>query len=376
MQARNCIVPRYYYLVLLLMLLATLTDGYTAPDEDTEKELGELGAAMRFSSNGNGTHSSPASVGEKEKNSPVHEKQSAKHGIVKKNKQLKPSKNLPKSSAEVPCDHERASPESKSGSFGSSTVLIGILSAPNHREHRDAQRRAWLQHHFCKSGKTRVRFFVGMSGDSEVDKLVAEEAKQSGDIAILSDLQDTYYNIAAKTKAMVHMAVEMGADFLLKCDDDTYVNIDGLIKTIPKNQGKRGGLVLAAVNYYQSPQRTGKWAMPVKDFPGSRYPPFPSGPGYVIGKDILKYADGKLKSGELKPLALEDVSMGIWIDSAKKAGVTVHFESKDGSEDGSGEGDINIAGCHPGAIVSHYINPTQMVCMWGKQTKGQADFCC
>eukprot|EP00472_Partenskyella_glossopodia_P004661 CAMPEP_0197524474 /NCGR_PEP_ID=MMETSP1318-20131121/9145_1 /TAXON_ID=552666 /ORGANISM="Partenskyella glossopodia, Strain RCC365" /LENGTH=495 /DNA_ID=CAMNT_0043077445 /DNA_START=333 /DNA_END=1817 /DNA_ORIENTATION=+ len=284
----------------------------------------------------------------------VHEK-CAKNGARNDYSTLR-AERLPETSVAIPsmAYDERVTPEKASGD---TMMLIGILSAPKHKDQRGAQRRAWLQHQFCKSGKALARFFVGMSGDAKIDKMVAEEAQRTGDIVILPDLQDSYYKIAAKTAAMVHMAVGINADFLLKCDDDTYVDVDQVFQGI---KGQGGGLVLAAITYNGGAQRDGKWAMPVEDFPGARYPPFPHGPGYVIGKDILKHADEKLKAGELRPLALEDVSMGVWIDSAKKNGVRVNYQSRKGKRKGS----VNIGGCHPGAMISHYMLPEQMVCMW------------
>ena len=261
-------------------------------------------------------------------------------------------------------------PVTPSGPTKDTIMLLGILSAPKNKELRGAQRRAWLNHEFCTSGRGLVRFFVGKSGDDKIDKMVEEENAQTGDIMILKNHKESYYSIAGKTAAMVHYAVEIGAKFLLKCDDDTYVDIPQVMSGI---EGKGGGLVLAAITYNGGAFRSGKWAMPVEDWPKPTYPPFPHGPGYVIGQDILKYADKKLKEGTLRPLALEDVSMGVWIDHASKhGGVSVNYQSRKGKS----RGGVNIGGCHPGAMISHYQLPEQMICMWSKQLKGMSNLCC
>eukprot|EP00467_Chlorarachnion_reptans_P000186 CAMPEP_0114505832 /NCGR_PEP_ID=MMETSP0109-20121206/11072_1 /TAXON_ID=29199 /ORGANISM="Chlorarachnion reptans, Strain CCCM449" /LENGTH=617 /DNA_ID=CAMNT_0001684315 /DNA_START=119 /DNA_END=1975 /DNA_ORIENTATION=- len=276
--------------------------------------------------------------------------------------------NSPKTPLEAPSMEytERVTPEKPSKD---TIMLLGILSAPKNKKHRGAQRRAWLNHPFCTSGKGLVRFFVGKSGNEQVDRAVEKENEKTGDIIILPDHKEAYYNIAGKTRAMVHYSVEIGAQFLLKCDDDTYVDIDQVVQGI---NGKSGGLVLAAITYNGGAQRHGKWAMPVSDYPHSRYPPFPHGPGYIIGADILKYADRELKAGKLRPLALEDVSMGVWIDDARKNGVHVNYQSRKGT----GRGGVNIGGCHPGAMVSHYMLPEQMICMWEKQQQQKSNLCC
>ncbi|GAB5366220.1 hypothetical protein AAMO2058_001125900 [Amorphochlora amoebiformis] len=247
-------------------------------------------------------------------------------------------------------------------------MLIGILSEPENKEERGGQRRSWLNHKYCTSGRGLVRFFIGKTGNASVDKMVEEEAEKTGDIVILNNLKEDYYRIAEKTKAMVHMAVRYNAKFLLKCDDDTYFDIDQAIEGI---RGQPGGLVLAAITYNGGASRSGKWAMPKEDWPHAKYPPFPHGPGYIIGEDILRHADKKLKSGELKALALEDVSMGVWINDARSSGVSVKYVSRH-----AGKGGVDIGGCTPGGMVAHYMIPEQMVCMWERQKRGEANLCC
>eukprot|EP00471_Norrisiella_sphaerica_P012049 CAMPEP_0184504328 /NCGR_PEP_ID=MMETSP0113_2-20130426/52408_1 /TAXON_ID=91329 /ORGANISM="Norrisiella sphaerica, Strain BC52" /LENGTH=558 /DNA_ID=CAMNT_0026893969 /DNA_START=187 /DNA_END=1860 /DNA_ORIENTATION=+ len=264
--------------------------------------------------------------------------------------------NAPKEALDPPKMefNERVTPTAPSTD---TMMLLGILSSPQNQRQRGSQRRSWLNNEFCTSGKGLVRFFVGKSGNAKIDAMVEEENNKTGDIVILPNHKEDYYNIAGKTAAMVHYAVEIGAKFLLKCDDDTYVDIPQVLEGI---KGRGGGLVLAAITYSGAAQRHGKWAMPVSDYPHSRYPPFPHGPGYIIGESILKHADKKLKAGTLRPLALEDVSMGVWIDDAKNSGIHVNYQSRKGG----GRGGVNIGGCHAGAMISHYMLPEQMVCMW------------
>eukprot|EP00468_Gymnochlora_sp_CCMP2014_P008462 CAMPEP_0167745412 /NCGR_PEP_ID=MMETSP0110_2-20121227/3137_1 /TAXON_ID=629695 /ORGANISM="Gymnochlora sp., Strain CCMP2014" /LENGTH=483 /DNA_ID=CAMNT_0007630051 /DNA_START=264 /DNA_END=1715 /DNA_ORIENTATION=- len=247
-------------------------------------------------------------------------------------------------------------------------MLIGILSGPKNREERGGQRMAWMNSEHCKSGRFLVRFFVGRTGVEMIDKEVDEEASKTGDIVILEDLEEDYYKIAHKTKAMVHLAVEIGAKFLFKTDDDSYIDVQLASEVI---EGKGKDSVIGTITYNSAPNRAGKWAMPKDEYPNSRYPPFPHGPGYIVGRGILEYVDKKLKDGTLKPLRLEDVSMGIWIDDAKKNGVSVTYVNQR-----NGRGKVDIGGCATGNLVSHYIEPQAMVCMWEKQKRGIENICC
>mmetsp|Transcript_5932 Transcript_5932/g.8868 ORF Transcript_5932/g.8868 Transcript_5932/m.8868 type:complete len:447 (+) Transcript_5932:88-1428(+) len=105
-------------------------------------------------------------------------------------------------------------------------MLIGILSAPDFRQERGAQRQGWMRHHLCKSGQYLVRYFIGRTGVAEIDKRVDEEAEKTGDIIILEDVKESYQNIAEKTRAMFTYALKYRAKFLFKTDDDTYLSID------------------------------------------------------------------------------------------------------------------------------------------------------
>jgi hypothetical protein len=57
-------------------------------------------------------------------------------------------------------------------------------------------------------------------------------------------------------------------------------------------------------------------------------------------------------------IKLEDVNMGMWVDSAVKAGVPVKIEN----------GHFPT-GCSHGGLISHYTSPAQMLCLAsGKKT--------
>lgn len=52
----------------------------------------------------------------------------------------------------------------------------------------------------------------------------------------------------------------MDAKYIMKCDDDTFVRVDVVIKEAKKVQGD-GSLYIGNINYYHKPLRNGKWAV-------------------------------------------------------------------------------------------------------------------
>ena len=50
------------------------------------------------------------------------------------------------------------------------------------------------------------------------------------------------------------------AKYIMKCDDDTFVRIDSVMKEVKKIPSD-ASLYVGNINYYHKPQRTGKWAV-------------------------------------------------------------------------------------------------------------------
>mmetsp|Transcript_5932 Transcript_5932/g.8869 ORF Transcript_5932/g.8869 Transcript_5932/m.8869 type:complete len:131 (+) Transcript_5932:1507-1899(+) len=118
--------------------------------------------------------------------------------------------------------------------------------------------------------------------------------------------------------------------------------------------------------------REGKYAVSKKEYPGKSYPPYACGAGYILGHSIVEYAERKLLDGTLKTLSMEDVSVGVWVASAKKSGIPVNythswsFHWRDGRRR-----------CGKDAVIAHPLkDPALMVCMWKKEQRGMENICC
>jgi hypothetical protein len=93
-------------------------------------------------------------------------------------------------------------------------VLIAILSYNQGRQHHELIRNTWLQ-----GCKTDYKFILGNeTKDPQQDELVV-------------DSQDTYYDLIFKVEKSVEYALINNYDYLFRCDLDTYVCIDRLLRS-------------------------------------------------------------------------------------------------------------------------------------------------
>lgn len=110
-------------------------------------------------------------------------------------------------------------------------LYVLIVSAPANFDKRDLLRQTWLNH--LPQGGGRHAFFIGQPMKEGIQKMIEKENNKYGDIIQLK-MMDSYYNLTLKTVALLHWTANYcpGANFVLKCDDDVFVNVDNLASSI------------------------------------------------------------------------------------------------------------------------------------------------
>lgn len=247
-------------------------------------------------------------------------------------------------------------------------LFVGIFSTANNFKRRMAVRRSWMQYPEVRSGEVAVRFFVGLHKNQMVNEELWNEARTYGDIQLMP-FMDYYSLITWKTIAICIFGTEVvSAKFIMKTDDDAFVRIDEILNSLERTNVTRG-LLYGLINSESQPHRNpdSKWYISPEEWQGEAYPPWASGPGYVVTNDIARTVSKKHRKGRLKVFKLEDVAMGIWIDEMKKKGLEVRYE-KD-------ERIIND-GCRDGYVVAHYQGPRELLCLWEKIQEKKRAFCC
>ncbi|XP_047035818.1 beta-1,3-galactosyltransferase 6 [Helicoverpa zea] len=229
-----------------------------------------------------------------------------------------------------------------------------ILSGPDNEPKRDAIRATWMKlsnNIFVENGEKLYKwnhtwieqhyrnefikfyFVIGTQGLSET-KLTRlnTENNRSNDLLLLDSFEDSYKNLAVK---MLHSLKWLSTNlsrlkYLIKCDDDSFVRVDLIIKDLeayapemnahelseyvtykkdlPSYKGLYWGYFDGRAHVYLN----GKWQE--KDwFLCDNYLPYALGGGYVISRSIVDYI-GK-NADILGHYKSEDVSMGVWTAS-------------------------------------------------------------
>ncbi|XP_031492418.1 hydroxyproline O-galactosyltransferase GALT5-like [Nymphaea colorata] len=243
-------------------------------------------------------------------------------------------------------------------------LFIGILSAGNHFAERMAVRKSWMQSKLIKSSRVVARFFVALHGRKEVNVELKKEAEFFGDIIIVP-FMDSYDLVVLKTVAICEYGVRaVSAKYIMKCDDDTFVRVDAVIKEV-KKVAEHSSVYVGNMNYYHKPLRFGKWAVTYEEWPEEDYPPYANGPGYVVSSDIAEFVVSEFEKHSLRLFKMEDVSMGMWVERFNASAPVEYLH------------DLKFCqfGCIDDYFTAHYQSPRQMICMWDKLQKGRAQCC-
>uniref|UniRef100_A0A8C5MEK8 Hexosyltransferase n=1 Tax=Leptobrachium leishanense TaxID=445787 RepID=A0A8C5MEK8_9ANUR len=143
------------------------------------------------------------------------------------------------------------------------------------------------------------------------DALLQEESTNFQDI-IFVPVVDTYRNVPSKLLHFYSWTVQFTRfEFLLKTDDDCYIDIENMFKMIDHKNLKTTNTWWGNFRLNWAVDRTGKWQE--LEYLGPAYPAFACGSGYVISQDIVQWLASN--SDRLKTYQGEDVSMGIWMSA-------------------------------------------------------------
>ncbi|XP_071833739.1 UDP-GalNAc:beta-1,3-N-acetylgalactosaminyltransferase 2-like [Apostichopus japonicus] len=144
-----------------------------------------------------------------------------------------------------------------------------------------------------------------------VQKRLQEENKKHRDI-VLVDAVDTYQNLPLKV-LLFHKWLTDNVDFkyLLKTDDDCFLNIRHILKTINKTTFPESNAWWGNFRYNWAVQRHGKWAE--HHYPSTAYPAFACGSGNMLSADLVKWTAKNYRV--LHQYQGEDVSMAIWLSA-------------------------------------------------------------
>lgn len=198
-------------------------------------------------------------------------------------------------------------------------ILILISSVHKNRAQRDMYRDTWLTYTKNNTADIRYAFIFGNRNDTEANTALLEESKLYNDI-LQEDFYDSYTNLSIKTMmafkwASTHCA---HAQYLMKTDDDMYVNIPGVKKAIKDNWKQLQTSIGGKCFFQADPVRDlqSKWYVSYQYYAKKFYPGYCSGTGYVTSMTMV--TDVFKVSKHVPFFYLEDVFVSLCVERIGK----------------------------------------------------------
>ncbi|KAK3604048.1 hypothetical protein CHS0354_004732 [Potamilus streckersoni] len=163
------------------------------------------------------------------------------------------------------------------------TFLIMVHTAVPHFIQRQELRETWANPRLLKSHSSRILFLVGRTENETVQRSLETESKQFQDI-VQGDFIDDYHNLTHKGVLGYRWITEycQNAKFILKIDDDVFVNIFRVIHTLLPIFKKGERKIACRLNKRVIMYRQGKFAVDPDYFPGLNYFPLTYCPGPFV----------------------------------------------------------------------------------------------
>lgn len=172
----------------------------------------------------------------------------------------------------------------------STFLLILVHSAPKNFEKRKVIRRTWGR----RKRRVLLLFALGSVKYQKIQKKIVRENRIYGDI-IQGTFLDSYKNLTYKHimlfKYVVYHCEQ--AKYMLKTDDDIFINVDSLTSFLEKNVSAKGAVnFLLCLPNSEKIIRSfrgdyAKWRLSFKDHPEKKHPPSCVGIFLVYSKNVI-----------------------------------------------------------------------------------------
>lgn len=230
-------------------------------------------------------------------------------------------------------------------------IFIAVCSAAQNREQRLTIRNTWGKDAVNNSA-IKLVFFEGRSLNPSVQEDISKESHKYNDI-VQEDFIDRYQNLSLKSIAYLRWVSNRckNVKFVLKTDDDMYVNIPVLVETLAQENHSK--FIMGYVFEHAPPMRSknSKWFTSIDVFPGKEYPPYVSGTSYVVSGDLVP--DLYRESFYQKLFWLEDVFVTGFLAQAVNA-TKIHSKKFSFSQRPK-------KGCYyKNSISGHHVSPRNM----------------
>ncbi|XP_074657330.1 beta-1,3-galactosyltransferase 5-like [Tubulanus polymorphus] len=184
--------------------------------------------------------------------------------------------------------------QSQRGSSNISFIIIVTTAVNRQPEVRQAIRDTWGSWTRDPRMRAAVVFLVGSPHpglDPRLLEALTNESRQYGDV-IMTEFVDDYRNMTLKSMAMLHWVQKFcpNARYVIKCDDDVFVNVPVLVRDFPPMESAQTGMTMhGVVMYSEKPFRIAddKWCVSERNFPQTKYPYYCLGPLYAFSSRLV-----------------------------------------------------------------------------------------
>lgn len=173
-------------------------------------------------------------------------------------------------------------------------LLVYVHSSPDHHKKRTAIRETWGNPQYFPDSVIKVVFLLGVPNDKGVQEALQLESDTYADI-VQENFVDSYRNLTYKAIEGLKWITSncRHAKFILKSDDDIFVNMFNLVGHLKSMLEFRGGemsrLLLCLVWYRMKVIRDpkSKWFIPKSEFQEDYFPTYCSGSAYIMTSDVV-----------------------------------------------------------------------------------------
>ena len=195
------------------------------------------------------------------------------------------------------------------------TVLFMVSSELSHQTRRNVIRSTWInQTHWKKYNQKRdvsfgMLFIVGRSNNKTQMELIMNESKMYGDLLVL-DLEESFYSLSYKVMIGFQWITDRceGYKFLLKGDDDIFVNIHALMELLHEPTTPQHHLFVGNTMSVAEVVRNGRYGVSREEYSRDNYPRYNSGGGFVLSSDVVSSMIPHFNW--ITPLKIDDAYMG------------------------------------------------------------------
>lgn len=170
-----------------------------------------------------------------------------------------------------------------------SLVILVCTAVPDIKQ-REAIRNTWGSVASANNNTDYIRlaFLLGSTQNGTLQKQIEQEAANYFDI-IQQDFIDSYQNLTLKSVMLLKWVSQYcpNVQYVLKTDDDMYVNVPNLVNTLARLPVKTNviyGVLFRKAKPNRNP--SAKWFVPKDQFDGDMFPDYLSGTAYAMSRDV------------------------------------------------------------------------------------------